>query len=253
MNAPMSSVLAGENLQNGLQDLVDRGFKAIKMSFDGFGHRDNERSAKDWAVCEKKLLESARTIVGDDITLMLDAYGSNPDWTPDLSWAVDTAKVLEELNYLWFEEPLRPDALNDYVRLTGSVNIAIAGGEDNVLTSDFERLSELKTVNILQPDCTRVGGLTAMQAIRSHATSNNIDLIPHGWNTAVGLAADIQLQATSADEELCMVEVMPHPSINDVLEHNPFALDDEGKIAVPTGAGLGVTLRDRFRLKTFLE
>ena len=86
-----------------------------------------------------------------------------------------------------------------------------------------------------------------MQAIRSAANQHNINLIPHGWNTAGGLAADLQLQATLADDKFCMVEYMPHSIITDLLKHNPFALDNEGKITLPTGAGLGIELKDEFR------
>ena len=247
MNLTMMSALSGDTFEKALCDLTGRGFKAIKLSIDSFGHRDDSRSESEWDLCETTLLESARTIVGENVELMLDAYGSDPDWTPDFGWAVKTAKVLEKLNYLWLEEPLAPEAFDDYARLTQQSNIAIAGGEDLILVNDFEKLCRLKAANIVQPDCTRVGGLTAMQSIRSAATQNNMALIPHGWNTAVGLAADLQLQATMADDEFCMVEVMPHSSITDLLEHNPFALDDEGRIAIPTGAGLGITLRNDIR------
>lgn len=247
MNLTMTSALSGDTFENALRDLMGRGFKAIKLSIDNFGHRDDSRSESDWDLCEKTLLESARTIVGENTELMLDAYGSDPNWTPDFGWAFNTAKVLEELNYLWLEEPLASKAFDDYARLTQRSNIAIAGGEDLVLANDFEKLCKLKAVNILQPDCTRVGGLTAMQSIRSAANQNNMAVIPHGWNTAVGLAADLQLQATMADEKFCLVEVMPHNSITNLLEHNPFALDDEGTIAIPTGAGLGITLKNEIK------
>ena len=86
-----------------------------------------------------------------------------------------------------------------------------------------------------------------MQSIRNAASKNDIDLIPHGWNTAVGLAADLQFQATLSEARYCMVEYRPHKLITDVLKNNPFSLDSEGKIAVPTGAGLGVELNDEFR------
>ncbi len=85
-----------------------------------------------------------------------------------------------------------------------------------------------------------------MQSIRHAASKSNIDLIPHGWNTTIGLAADLQFQATVSDSKYCMVEFWPHRSITDLLKHNPFALDNEGRIAVPDGAGLGVELKDRF-------
>jgi hypothetical protein len=44
-----------------------------------------------------------------------------------------------------------------------------------------------------------------------------------------------------------MVEYLPRRSITDLLKHNPFSLDNEGNISVPTGAGLGVELNDEFR------
>jgi L-alanine-DL-glutamate epimerase-like enolase superfamily enzyme len=44
-----------------------------------------------------------------------------------------------------------------------------------------------------------------------------------------------------------MVEYMPHRSMTDILNHNPFSLDNDGRITVPTGAGLGVELNDEFR------
>ena len=86
-----------------------------------------------------------------------------------------------------------------------------------------------------------------MQSIRKAASPNNINLIPHGWNTAVGLAADLQFQASVSDEKYCMVEVRLHRTFMDLLKHNPFSLDDEGRITVPTGAGLGIELNDEFR------
>ena len=252
MNLLMTSALKGDTFEKKLRALLDQGFRAIKLSIDNFGHRDfghqeNSKSESEWDLCEAKLLKSARKIVGNNVQLMLDVYGSNPQWSPDFDWALKTTKVLEELDYLWFEEPLSPEAFDDYVRLTQLSNIAIAGAEDFILLKDFKKLSIHKALNILQPDCTRVGGLTAMQSIRYAANQNNIHLIPHGWNTAVGLAADLQLQATVDDDKFCMVEVMPHSSITGILKHNPFALDNQGKITLPTGAGLGIALKDDFR------
>ncbi len=86
-----------------------------------------------------------------------------------------------------------------------------------------------------------------MQSIRNVASQNNINQIPHSWNTAVGLAADLQFQATVSDDKYCMVEVRPHRTITDLLKHNPFSLDDVGRITVPTGVGLGLELNDEFR------
>jgi len=244
---PMTLAKPGDVFDKTLRSVVDQGFRAIKICIDNFGHRDSSKSDSQWDECEAKLLRFARSIVGTDIQLMLDVYGSDPNWTGDYDWAYKTTKVLGELDYLWIEEPLAPTAFDDFVRLTQTANIAIAGGEDFNLLKDFESISKRKVVNILQPDCTRVGGLTQMQSIRNAASKNDINLIPHGWNTAVGLAADLQFQATLSEARYCMVEYRPHRLITDVLKNDPFSLDSEGKIAVPTGAGLGVELNDECR------
>ena len=249
VDLPMTSAASGDAFDKTLRSVVDQGFRAVKICIDKFGHRDisnSSKSNKEWDLCEANLLRFARKIVGKNVQLMLDVYGSDPEWTGDFDWALKTTKVLEELEYLWIEEPLAPEAFEDFVRLTQLANVAIAGGEDFILVRDFENLSNLKAVNILQPDCTRVGGLTQMQSIRNAASQSNLSLIPHGWNTAVGLAADLQFQATVSDDKYCMVEYRPHRIITDLLKHKPFTLDNEGRITVPTGAGLGVELNDEF-------
>jgi len=242
VDLPMTSAPVGNAFDKILRSVVDQGFRAVKICIDKFGHRNSSKTDKEWDRFEANLLRIARKIVGKNIQLMLDVYGSDPEWPGDFDWALKTSRVLEELDYLWFEEPLAPAAFEDFVRLTQVANVAIAGGEDFILLKDFEKLSDRKAVNILQPDCTRVGGLTQMQSIRNSASRNNINLIPHGWSTAVGLAADLQFQATVSDDKFCMVEFWPHRTIRDLLKHDPFALDNDGRITVPTGAGLGVEL-----------
>ena len=249
VDLPLTSARTGDAFEQILLLVMDQGFKAIKLCIENFGHRNTRnrhKSDKEWDRYEASLLRYGRKIVGNDIQLMLDVYGSDPEWTPEFDWALKTAKVLEELDFLWFEEPLSPRNFDDFARLTETTSIAIAGAEHFVLLQDFENVANQKAVNILQPDCTRVGGLTQMQAIRNAANENNLYVIPHGWNTAVGLAADLQFQATVANDKYCMVEFWLHRTITDLLKDNPFALDDEGKITVPTGPGLGVALNDKF-------
>ncbi len=236
----------GDAFDQVLRSVLAHGFKAIKLCIEDFGRRDDSLSGDEWDRREAGLLEVARQIVGKDIKLMLDVYGSDPGWTADIGWAQKTAEVLAALDFLWFEEPLAPRAIDDFAQLRERATVAIAGAEDFVLLSDFEELAQRKAMDILQPDCTRVGGLTQMQAIRRLASQNGLHLVPHGWNTAVGLAADLQFQSTLADDRYCMVEFWPDRTITELLKDDPFALDDEGRIVVPTGPGLGVALSDAY-------
>ena len=111
----------------------------------------------------------------------------------------------------WFEEPLPPDRIDDYVALRRQVNVPIAGCEVLTRRQSFLPWLERGAVDVVQPDSTKVGGLSESRRIGWLADSFGISLIPHGWNTAIGLAADLQLAsalpATDLVEYICRLRV----------------------------------------------
>jgi hypothetical protein len=90
------------------------------------------------------------------------------------------------------------------------------------------------------PDCTKCGGLTEAWRIGWMAYDHNVLLVPHGWNTAVGLAADLQLVAALPVARY--VEYLtPTPYIDELITE-PFRPDAEGYLTVPEKPGLGIEL-----------
>jgi D-galactarolactone cycloisomerase len=148
--------------------------------------------------------------------------------------------MLADFDVHWFEEPLRPDALADFAALRRTAPVAISGGE--VLTRRQSYLPWLVggALDIVQPDVTKVGGLSEARRIGWMAQDHGVKLIPHGWNTAVGLAADLQLAAALPDTDL--VEYMTGSAYIDGLSTRPWKLDDDGMLAIPDVPGLGVEL-----------
>jgi L-alanine-DL-glutamate epimerase-like enolase superfamily enzyme len=78
------------------------------------------------------------------------------------------------------------------------------------------------------------------------AYEHNIQWVPHGWNTAVGLAADLHLSAAMPVARY--VEFLtPSPYLDQLVLH-PFRPDGEGYLTVPDKPGLGIELnRDALR------
>jgi D-galactarolactone cycloisomerase len=71
------------------------------------------------------------------------------------------------------------------------------------------------------------------------AEDNGIRFIPHGWNTAIGLAADLHLAAACPNTD--MVEYLNgSPFIDDILT-TEWAIDENGMLAVPDRPGLGIS------------
>jgi len=145
--------------------------------------------------------------------------------------------MLRDYNINWFEEPLRPDDLEGYIELTRHSPVKIAAGECLTRRQSFIPWIERRAVDYLQPDVTKVGGLSEQHRIGQYADDHAIMVVPHGWNTGVGLAADLHLAAASANAG--WVEYLtPEPYMDDVFAKAPQL--EEGYLRVPEGPGYGV-------------
>ena len=213
-----------------LEAAVERGFKAIKMGWGPFGRV----SAK----MDEAIVKTARGTVGPDVELMVDAGGSDRYWPHGYKWALQTAKMLAEYDMVWFEEALRPDDLQGYIKLTENAPLPITGCEVLTRRQSFMPWIEQRAVDYIQPDVTKVGGLSEEYRIAMHAYDHSILFVPHGWNTAVGLAADLQLVA-AVPTARWVEYITPAPYIEDIVAA-PFALDADGLLAIPEAPGLGV-------------
>ena len=237
---PYGSILFDEppQLRETLLQTVARGFKAIKLGWRPFGRRDRRT--------DELLIETARTTVGPDVELMVDAGGSEQFWPHGYKWALETAKMLAKYDVVWFEEALPPDDLEGYIELRRHSPVPIATGEVLTRRQSFRPYLERHAVDIVQPDCTKCGGLTEAWRIGWMAYEHNILLVPHGWNTAIGLAADLHLTA-SLPVARYVEYLTPSPYLDELVTE-PFRPDAEGYLNVPMKPGLGIQLnRDALR------
>lgn len=239
---PYASILFDEPgpLTEHLHSVVSRGYRAVKLGWRPFARRDSKT--------DELLVKTARDAVGPDVDLLVDAGGSEEFWPHDYKWAKRTAQMLADFDIGWFEEPLAPDDLEGYARLRQEATVPIAGGEVLTRRQSFIPWLVRGAVDIIQPDCTKCGGLTEARRIGWLADDLGILMVPHGWNTAVGVAADLQLVAAMPVARY--VEYLtPCPYIEDLLVE-PFRIDDDGYLQIPAGPGLGIEI-NRDALKKY--
>jgi L-alanine-DL-glutamate epimerase-like enolase superfamily enzyme len=118
--------------------------------------------------------------------------------------------------------------------------VPIAGGEVLTRRQSFIPWLQQRALDIVQPDVTKVGGISEERRIAWMAEENGIRFVPHGWNTALGLAADLHL--ASAIPNTRLVEYLTgSPFIDDLVETR-WKLDADGMLAVPDAPGLGISL-----------
>ena len=241
---PYGSMLFDEPdaLRKSLEATVSRGFKSIKLGWRPFGRRDRK--------FDELLVRTARETVGADVELMVDAGGSEQFWPHGLNWARETARMLADYDIVWFEEPLPPDDIEGHIELTRQSPVPIAGGEVLTRRQSFQPWLERRAVDIIQPDVTKNGGLSESRKIAWLAFDHNVQMVSHGWNTAIGLAADLQLAA--AIPVARYVEYLTPCAYLEELTIEPFVIDDDGCLEIPDRPGLGIEL-DRDRLKQFIR
>ena len=215
-----------------LLQLKEQGFRAFKIGWGPFGRQSH--------ALDEKIVKAAREAIGSDVLLMVDAGGSDAFWNNGYKWALRTSQMLADYDVAWFEEPLKPDALQDYILLRQKAPVPIAGGEVLTRRQSFQPWLQAGAFDIVQPDVTKVGGISEERRIAWMAQENGIRFIPHGWNTAVGLAADLQLASAFADTDL--VEYLTGSPYIDEIVVDDWRLDEEGMLPIPDKPGLGITL-----------
>jgi L-alanine-DL-glutamate epimerase-like enolase superfamily enzyme len=231
---PYASLLMQEPkpLAAHLQAVKAQGFRAFKIGWGPFGKVSHK--------LDEAIVRAAREAIGPESSLMVDAGASDAFWPHGYKWALRTAEMLAEFDVTWFEEPLSPDALEDYAQLRRRAPVPIAGGEVLTRRQAFQPWLAAGAFDIVQPDVTKVGGISEERRIAWMAKDHGIRFITHGWNTAVGLAADLQL--ASAFPETDLVEYLTGSPFIDDIATGGWKLDADSMLPIPQTPGLGLEL-----------
>jgi L-alanine-DL-glutamate epimerase-like enolase superfamily enzyme len=231
---PYGSLLFAEPeiLKRRLEETLSRNFRAIKLGWSGFGRVNRQY--------DELLVRTARETVGAEVEIMVDAGGSEQFWAHGYKWALETAKMLADYQVRWFEEALPPDDIEGYKKLRENSPVPIATGEVLTRRQAFLPWIEEGAVDIIQPDTTKCGGLSEARRVAWAAYDHGVQMVSHGWNTAIGLAADLHL-ASAMPTGQYVEYITPSPYIEDIILER-FHLDNNGLLPIPSGAGLGITL-----------
>ena len=99
--------------------------------------------------------------------------------------------------------------------------------------------------SVIQSAIDRAGGLTELRRICELAELYGADVIPHGWKTGITSACGRHLQAACPQTplfEYISPVVFDSPLRRDLVGPEPVIAD--GRMALPTGPGLGIELNE---------
>jgi L-alanine-DL-glutamate epimerase-like enolase superfamily enzyme len=187
-------------------------------------------------------IETARRVreaVGPQMTLMWDsprAYSYEE--------ALTMGRVLEELGFHWYEDPLPPDDISGYVRLRRHLHIPILATE---LTGggpfNYAQWIEHKATDYLRGDVYLKGGITAQMKIVHTAEVCRLGYEPHDGFNAIGNFAQAHVVMAAAGAQYFELLTINPAGVYD-FDHvnygvtNPLVIEN-GALHAPTGPGLG--------------
>lgn len=214
----------------GIQGLVDEmeqnlalGAKAVKIKVGGVPMREDAERVR-----------AVRETIGPDVKLMIDANNAY-----SASEAITFAKMVEEYDIYWFEEPVHVDDYRGSARVAKATPIPIATGENEYTRYGFRDLIEYEAVDILTPDAQLLGGVTEFMKVAALAETYNLPVAPHG-------AQEIHVHLACALPGALILEVYRDtvdPFRNELFVE-PLRLDEDGCVRAPDKPGLGVSLNE---------
>ena len=205
-----------DDLINEAQTYVGMGCKYYKMKIHHPDPREN-----------RKRVEAVRRALGDGVGGMVDV-----NQRLDVHSSIEQAKMLEDLDLVWYEEPVDADDVSACAELARSIRIPVATGENAYTRYEFRDLIDKRCARYLMPDVQHANGFSETLRIAQLAAANQLMVSPH-------LAHELSIHVVGALSNGFLVEFMDWIP-KDLFEH-PLQCS-EGCFRIPERPGHGVAL-----------
>lgn len=214
LSSPLSEVLAN------VEKSLERGIGGIKIKV---GQPD--------PMVDYERVKAVHKLIDGRVHLMIDA---NQQW--DRVTAQRFGKLVEPFNLTWIEEPLDAYDAEGHANLAAMLDTPIATGEMLTSVAEHWELIRHRSVDFIQPDAPRVGGITPMLKILALADHARMRLAPH-------FAMEIHLHLSASYPHEPWVEHFEwlEPMFNERL------VIEGGRMHLPARPGLGFSLSEQAR------
>ena len=217
------------------------GFTALK--FDPFPGPWRSYISKQDEKAAVEVVKVIREAVGPDIDLLIEVHRRLSPMN-----TVRVARMLEEFEPFWYEEPVPADNIKALAEVRSKINIPIVTGETLYTKSSYCEVFERRAADIINPDVCNCGGILELKEIAAMAQPYYIAVAPHNYNsTTMGLAATLNVSACIPNFLITEYFVNFKP-MGDDISISPFKIEN-GYIKIPDKPGLGLELDEEVMAK----
>jgi D-arabinonate dehydratase/D-galactarolactone cycloisomerase len=204
---------------------------AIKIRWDG------DRTTQDFDIPgDIAKAKAVRKLVGPDFPLAFDANNLY-----SVGGAIRVGRALEELGFVWFEEPVQHYDVRGMGEVARKLDITVSAAEQ---TYTLQAVVDMINagVRMVQPDIVKMGGITGLMQCSAICYAHGVELVPHQTQPTIGHAANLHVLAT------IMHSTKPaeyaDPSDRMYVGFRSVPKPKGGKFVVPSGPGLGLEVNE---------
>ncbi len=204
---------------------------AIKIRWDGDRTRQDHDIPGDIAKAR-----AVRRLVGDDFPLAFDANNQY-----SVGGAIRVGRALEDLGYVWFEEPVQHYDVRAMGEVAQRLDITVSAGEQTYTTQALVDLIDAG-VRMVQPDIVKMGGVTGLMQCAAICFAKGVELVPHQTQPGIGHLANLHVLSTIMHSTKPAEFADPDTRMHVGFENPPAP--EGGCFTLPDGPGLGLRVND---------
>ncbi len=225
------------------EELLEEGIRCMKIwPFDPFAPKSHGQYLSVADMNEGlKPVRAIRDRVGDRMGIGIEMHGR---W--NLPVALQIARGLERYNVQWVEEALSPESIKAQAEFAAACQAPVVSGERIYTRFGLRALLEMGGATIVNPDLTWTGGIGELKRMATMAEAYRRPIKPHNEGGPVHHVASAHVAANVPS--LYLLETIRSnyrhvfPQLVDGLPEL-VRENGEARLALPTGPGLGVTLK----------
>lgn len=220
-----------------LKRLRDRhGFDAFKVRAGA----EVGRGRDEWPGRTEEIIPLMRREMGADAALLIDA---NSCYAP--ARAIEVGRMLEDQGFCHYEEPCPYWELEQTKQVTDTLDIDVTGGEQDCELPTWQRMIDMRAVDIVQPDILYLGGIARTMRVVRMAAAASLPVTPHCANLSLVTLFTMHLLRAIPNAgkylELSIEGADYYPWQQGLFTSDPYAIED-GHATVTDAPGWGVEI-----------
>jgi L-alanine-DL-glutamate epimerase-like enolase superfamily enzyme len=202
---------------------VEQGFTTLKTKAGRDAQEDLE------------MVRGIRDGAGDRLKLRIDP---NMGYTPEV--ALQLARDLEKYNLEYFEQPMHSTLIAESARLRRQTRTPLALNESVTTPEVTLQILQLRAAEVLLPDTYQGGGILAVKKEAALCEAAGVPCVFHCAHD-LGLKTAAMLHVVASTPAFTLANDCTYYGLEDDILTTPFVIE-KGRMRVPEGPGLGVTV-----------